>query len=62
MNEDLIRILQEDIEGLNQLIKMYEADGKLNKAEDCRKELEEIKAMLAEKEDKSCSEKEEYQQ
>ena len=40
------RILKEDVEGLKWLAKHYRKEGKLGKAVDCEKEMEEIKAKL----------------
>lgn len=40
------RILKEDVEGLKWLVKHYREEGKLGKAADCEKEMEEIKAKL----------------
>lgn len=39
-------ILKEDIEGLKYLIKMYTKEGKLGKASDCQKELDEIQKKV----------------
>ena len=51
-DENLIRILEEDVAGLESLIKMYAREKKFNKATDCQKELEEIKARLEEEKKK----------
>lgn len=40
------RILKEDVEGLKWLSEHYRKEGKLGKAADCEKEMEEIKAKL----------------
>ena len=40
------RILKEDVEGLKWLSERYRKEGKLGKAAECEKEMEEIKAKL----------------
>lgn len=40
------RILKEDVEGLKWLSEHYRKEGKLGKAADCEKEMEEIKDKL----------------
>lgn len=40
------RIIKEDIEGLKYLIKLYQQEGKLDKAAQCETELEELKRKL----------------
>lgn len=47
-NKDEKRILREDVKGLQYLIKMYLKEGKIAKASDCQKELDEIKLKLKE--------------
>lgn len=51
-DENLIRILEEDVAGLESLIRMYAKEMKFNKATDCQKELEEIKIKLEEEKKK----------
>ena len=48
LSKDEKRILKEDIQGLQYLIKMYTKEGKFSKAADCQKELDEIKLKLKE--------------
>ena len=48
LSKDEKRILKEDVQGLQYLIKMYSKEGKLAKAADCQKELDEIKLKLKE--------------
>ena len=45
-DENLIRILEEDVEGLESLIRIYARKKDFNKATNCQRELEEIKAKL----------------
>ncbi|MBQ6631607.1 MAG: hypothetical protein IJH55_05685 [Romboutsia sp.] len=40
------QIIREDIEGLKYLIKLYQQEGKLDKAAQCETELEELKRKL----------------
>lgn len=40
------RILKDDVKDLEWLVNHYKSEGKLNKAADCEKELEEIKKKL----------------
>lgn len=46
LSKDERRILKEDIKDLEWLINHYKSEGKLGKAADCEKELEEIKKKL----------------
>ena len=46
LSKDEKRILKEDIQGLQYLIKTYLKEGKIAKAADCQKELDEIKLKL----------------
>lgn len=48
LSKDEKRILKEDIQGLQYLIKMYLKENKFSKAADCQKELDEIKLKLKE--------------
>lgn len=48
LSKDEKRILKEDIQGLQYLIKMYSKESKFSKAADCQKELDEIKLKLKE--------------
>lgn len=52
------RILKEDVEGLKWLSEHYRKEGKLGKAADCEKEMEEIKTKLKGVEPNEFSEKE----
>ena len=52
------RILKEDVESLKWLSEHYRKEGKLGKAADCEKEMEEIKAKLKGVEPNEFSEKE----
>lgn len=45
-DENLIRILEEDIQGLESLIRIYSRNKDFNKATNCQRELDEIKAKL----------------
>lgn len=47
-DSELIRVLEEDIEGLKNLVKMYSNERKFSKASDCMVELEELTNKLAE--------------
>ena len=49
LSKDEKRILKEDVQGLQYLIKMYSKEGKFSKAADCQKELDEIKLKLKER-------------
>ena len=46
LSKDEKRILREDIAGLKYLILLYTKEGKLSKAADCQKELDELKRKL----------------
>lgn len=46
LSKDEKRILKEDVKDLEWLIKSYQVEGKLAKAADCQKELDEIKKKL----------------
>lgn len=48
LSKDEKRILKEDIQGLQYLIKTYLKEGNIAKAADCQKELDEIKLKLKE--------------
>ena len=46
MDSELVRILEEDVRDLENLVKMYAREKQFHKATECHAELEEIKEKL----------------